>query len=92
MSFPSSGVGKGRVKRCRGREKRVRPKRTVRGTGKQAELLQASLVRWQNVSLFSAVNSPGQQIWLLVPFSVCYKNCSPVRPNAVVAPANFCNP
>ena len=25
-------------------------------------------VRWKNVSLFSAVNSPGQQTWLLVGF------------------------
>lgn len=46
-------------------------------------------VRWENVSLFSAVNSLGQQIWLLVPFSICYKMCPRVQANAVVAPANF---
>lgn len=42
VSFPSSGVGEGRAKRCRGRENRLRPKRTARGTGEPAELLDGS--------------------------------------------------
>lgn len=49
-------------------------------------------VRWEHVSLFSAVNSPGQQIWLLVPFPICYKNCSLVRASAAAAPAYLCQP
>lgn len=49
-------------------------------------------VRWEHVSLFSAVNSLGQQIWLLVPFPICYKKCALARASAAAAPANLCQP
>lgn len=50
----------------------------LRGEAKN-DLKRHTRVRWKNVSLFSAVNSPGQQIWLRVPFPTCYKNWSPVQ-------------
>lgn len=90
VSFPSSLVGKARMK-WYGRRENVFGESVLRGEAEN-ELNCYTLVRWKHASLFSAVNSLGQQIWLLVPISTCYKAWSPVQANAVVALANFCKP